>query len=227
MNYRGAVLFDLDGTLVDTAADFVHIIQQMMHSEKRPLLDERLIRNTVSEGARGLIRLAYQLQDEDPLFEEKRQWLLELYAKELGRNAMLFDGYQPLLQALASKQLGWGIVTNKPWRFTEPLLQQLQLQPSNNVTICPDHVSQTKPHAEPLLLAASQLQLAPASCIYVGDHRRDIEAARNAGMFSIACAFGYIHDEDDINSWQADKIVQSVAELHQFIDQHFKTKSHV
>ena len=100
------------------------------------------------------------------------------------------------------------------------MLEILDIKPSEGVAVCPDHVSQTKPHPEPLLLAAKKLDLEPAQCIYVGDHIRDIEAGRNAGMQTIACGYGYIKDDDDINNWQADIIVNSVSELNQFISQH-------
>lgn len=227
MQYRGALLLDLDGTLVDTAADFVHVMQQIRREDDLPPLDERQIRNTVSEGARGLIRMGWQLADDDPQFEKQRQRLLDLYAGTLGNNAALFHGYETLLPTLEQHGIAWGVITNKPWRFTEPLMQRLQLTPSEQLIICPDHVTRTKPDAEPLLLAAQRLQLSPSHCVYAGDHLRDIQAARNAGMFSIACGFGYISDDDNIHSWQADRIVDSVSALSQFIHHHFKIPDHV
>lgn len=221
MSFRGAVLFDLDGTLIDTAADFIQVINRMKAEDNEPAVDAELIRNTVSEGARGLIARIFQLTEDDPRFEQQRQRLLDLYTGELGKQAALFPGFESLLAELQRQQIGWGIVTNKPWRFTEPLLKKLGLEPSNAVTICPDHVSHRKPDPEPLLLAAKKLQLTPQQCIYAGDHRRDIEAARNAGMPGIACGYGYIHADDDIRQWQADAIVDSVADLDSYIRQHF------
>lgn len=227
MSYRGAVLFDLDGTLVDTAADFIDVINRMRAEDRLPPADHLLIRNTVSEGARGLVRRIFKLDDSDPQFEPQRQRLLDLYAGQLGNEARLFAGFEQLLPALEAQDIAWGIVTNKPWRFTEPLLQRLALSPSQAVAICPEHVTATKPAAEPLLLAASRLGLAPGQCLYAGDHRRDIEAARNAGMPGIACGFGYIHEDDDIHDWQADTIVQSVDELAAVIHHHFGLNPHV
>lgn len=221
MNYKGALLFDLDGTLVDTSADFVAVVNSMRAADGMPALPESDIRNTVSDGARALIALAYSLKEGDALFEAKRQQLLDQYEDELGQQARLFDGFTDLLATLERNNIAWGIVTNKPARFTDPLLARLQIKPSNGVAICPDHVKHTKPHAEPLLLAASQLGLAPGQCLYAGDHLRDIEAGRNAGMATIACAYGYIKPIENINDWQADFIVNSVAELHQFAQRHF------
>ncbi len=221
MDYRGALLFDLDGTLVDTSADFVAVVNSMRAADGMPALPEDAIRNTVSDGARALIALAYSLKEGDALFEEKRQQLLNQYEDELGKQAKLFAGFVDLLATLERNNIAWGIVTNKPSRFTDPLLQRLNIKPSRGVAICPDHVTHTKPHPEPLLLAASRLGLTPAQCIYAGDHLRDIESGRNAGMATIACAYGYIKPIENINDWQADFIVNSVAELHQFAQQHF------
>ena len=221
MAYRNAILLDLDGTLVDTAADFVAVINQMRGIDNLPPLPAQTIRNTVSDGARALVTLAYQIDENHSEFEKKRQWLLEMYEKELGKNATIFSGFNTLLEKLEANDIAWGIITNKPSRFTIPLLESLNIRPTRNVAICPDHVSQTKPHPEPLLLAAKKLSLQPAQCIYAGDHARDIEAGRRAGMKTIACAYGYIKSDDDINSWRADTTVQSVQELEQILCQQF------
>lgn len=222
MAYQGAVLFDLDGTLVDTAADFVAVIHAMRRAENLPLVDEIKIRNTVSEGARGLIRMAWQMDETHAEFEKKRQWMLDLYEQELGNAAKPFEGFRELLAQFEADNIAWGVVTNKPWRFSEPLMAKLRLSPSDGVIICPDHVKNTKPDAEPLLLAAQKLNLTPAQCIYAGDHLRDIQSAQSAGMFSIACAFGYIADGDNINDWNANVIVHDVAELGRTAFDYFK-----
>lgn len=222
MAYKGAVLFDLDGTLVDTAADFVAVIHAMLRADNLPLVDETKIRNTVSEGARGLIRMAWQIDETHADFEKKRQQMLDLYEQELGNAASPFTGFRELLAQFEAANLAWGVVTNKPWRFSEPLMAKLGLYPSEGVIICPDHVKNTKPDAEPLLLAAQKLNLTPIQCIYAGDHLRDIQSAKNASMYSIACAFGYIADGDNINDWQADVIVQDVASLGRTAFDYFK-----
>jgi N-acetyl-D-muramate 6-phosphate phosphatase len=222
MAFRGAVLFDLDGTLVDTAQDFVHVIQTMQRHDNIAITDALQIRNTVSDGARALIKLGWQYDEEHPLFAAKHQQMLDYYWQSLGEKAALFDGYPQLFDFLHQHNIGWGIVTNKPWRFTEALLQRLNLQPSNQVAICPDHVTHSKPHAEPLLLAAQKLQLQPEQCLYVGDHERDIAAAINANMLSIACAYGYIKENDNISNWNADYIINHSNELHNIVKNYFK-----
>lgn len=222
MTYQGALLLDLDGTLVDTSADFVAVLNHMRQTDGLPALPENDIRNTVSDGARALIQLAYGLKEGEPHFEEKRQQLLDQYEVALGLKAQLFQGFEALLYDLESHHIAWGIVTNKPSRFTDLLLERLKLYPSQQVAICPDHVTYSKPHAEPLLLAAKKLQLTPAQCVYAGDHARDIEAGKNAGMTTITCAYGYIKPTDNIHAWQADYIAHSVNELHQLAQQLFK-----
>jgi len=219
--YKGALLFDLDGTLVDTAADFIAVVNQMRKEEQLAPLPDDIIRNTVSDGARALIKLAFQLDEHDPAFVLKHQQLLDYYEEQLGFQAALFPGFEALLAHLEKNQIAWGIVTNKPARFTDPLIARLHLSPSNQVAICPDHVTHTKPHAEPLLLAAKKLQLRPEQCVYAGDHARDIESGRNAGMKTISCLYGYIKACDNPKDWQADFSVNNVNELQQLTKQLF------
>lgn len=220
--FKGAVLFDLDGTLVDTAADFVAIVNDMRASDNLPPLPDDTIRNRVSDGARALVTQGFNLTEGEPGFAEKLDDLLERYSRTLGNEAALFDGFEPLLDNLASKQLAWGVVTNKPARFTDPLLSRLGLSPSNGVAICPCQLTHKKPDPEGLYKALEMLELDVDKCIYVGDHERDIEAAKNAGMVSVACAYGYLKDDDDIDTWQADYIVADVDELHTLINQLFQ-----
>lgn len=213
MNYRGAVLLDLDGTLVDSALDFVHVIQSMQAEDNIPPTSAESIRNTVSDGARALTQLAYGYDIGSSEHSEKLHELLDRYEAELGKNAQVFAGFFPMLEQLEQQGIAWGIVTNKPWRFTEPLIKRLQLQPSANVIVCPDHVKNSKPAPEPLYLAAEQLQLKPEQCLYAGDHIRDIQAAHNANIPSIACAYGYIKESDDINAWKAKYIINEPKDL--------------
>lgn len=226
-HYQGALLLDLDGTLVDTAKDFIAVIQQLRQEADYPLLADEDIRNTVSHGARAMTFLTYGTVEGDADFDDQLNLLLDRYGQNLGQYAEVFHGLHPWLKALEEQNIAWGIVTNKPWRFTEPLLKKLDLQPSNQVIICPDHVTQSKPHAEPLLLAAEKLQLTPAQCLYAGDHLRDIQAAHNAGMTSIACAYGYIAENDDINRWQANTIASNINQLINFVNNYFKLENHV
>ncbi|MCU4629279.1 HAD-IA family hydrolase [Acinetobacter variabilis] len=215
-----AVLFDLDGTLIDTAADFIRIIQHMCREAGRDVVEADLIRTQVSEGARAMVKLVYpELQLEDPVFLEHRQRFLDMYGADIAVDTNLFSGMYPLLEELEENDIPWGIVTNKPRWLSEALLKALNLTERCAVLVCPEDVTRTKPDPEPMYLAAEQLQLAAEDCIYVGDHPRDIDAGRNAKMYTILAAYGYLplQYKDDLTAWQADYIVNTVNELHQHI----------
>lgn len=215
-----AVLFDLDGTLIDTAADFIRIIQDMCRNEGRAVVDADLIRTQVSEGARAMVKLVYpELEVDDPVFLAHRQHFLDLYGADIAVDTDLFDGMYALLEELESHQIPWGIVTNKPRWLSESLLQALNLTARCAVLVCPEDVARTKPDPEPMYLAARQINIVPEQCIYVGDHPRDIDAGRNAQMYTILAAYGYLplQYKDDLGAWQADCIVDNVDELHQVI----------
>ena len=215
-----AVLFDLDGTLIDTAADFIRIIQDMCREENRDIVDDALIRTQVSEGARAMVKLVYpHLDVEDPIFLAHRQRFLDIYGAHIAVDTDLFEGMYPLLEALEAKQIPWGIVTNKPRWLSEALLDALNLTERCAVLVCPEDVKKTKPDPEPMYLAASQINIDAKECIYVGDHPRDIDAGRHAGMYTILAAYGYLPlaHKDDLTAWKADCIVKDVTELHQVI----------
>ena len=216
-----AVLFDLDGTLIDTAADFIRIIQQMCRDEGRTVVDADLIRTQVSEGARAMVKLVYpELNVEDPIFLAHRQRFLDLYGADIAVDTDLFEGMYPLLKQLEQNNIPWGIVTNKPRGLSESLLEALSLTERCAVLVCPEDVGKTKPDPEPMYLAAKQINIAPEQCIYVGDHPRDIDAGRYANMYTILAAYGYLplQHKDDLAAWQADAIVNNVTELHQLIE---------
>ena len=212
-----AVLFDLDGTLIDTAADFIRILQDMCREKGCAVVDADLIRTQVSEGARAMVKLVYpELDVEDPVFLAHRQRFLDLYGADIAVDTDLFAGMYPLLEELESHQIPWGIVTNKPRWLSESLLKSLNLTERCAVLVCPEDVSKTKPDPEPMYLAAKTIHLDAKDCVYVGDHPRDIDAGRNAGMYTILAAYGYLplQYKDDLTAWQADCIVNTVAELH-------------
>lgn len=217
-----AVLFDLDGTLIDTAADFIRIIQDMCRDKQCDVVAADLIRTQVSEGARAMVKLVYpELDVEDPVFLAHRQRFLDVYGDDIAVETDLFEGMYPLLEALESQNIPWGIVTNKPRWLSEALLKALNLTDRCAVLVCPEDVSKTKPDPEPMYLAAKQIQIQPEDCIYVGDHPRDIDAGRHAHMYTILAAYGYLplQHKDDLTAWQADCIVNTVAELQQVIHQ--------
>ena len=213
-----AVLFDLDGTLIDTAADFIRIIQDMCREEGRDIVDADLIRTQVSEGARAMVKLVYpELAVDDPVFLAHRQRFLDIYGADIAVDTDLFEGMYPLLEDLESHHIPWGIVTNKPRWLSESLLNALNLTQRCAVLVCPEDVTNTKPDPEPMYLAAQQIDIAPEQCIYVGDHPRDIDAGKHAKMYTILAAYGYLplQYKDDLSAWHADHIVNNVAELHQ------------
>ena len=212
-----AVLFDLDGTLIDTAADFIRIIQAMCKEEGRDIVAADLIRTQVSEGARAMVKLVYpELDVNDPIFLAHRQRFLDIYGADIAVDTDLFEGMYPLLQELEEQHIPWGIVTNKPRWLSEALLKALNLTERCAVLVCPEDVTQTKPDPEPMFLAAKNINIAAEDCIYVGDHPRDIDAGRAANMFTILAAYGYLplKHKDDLTAWQADCIVNDVSELH-------------
>ena len=217
-----AVLFDLDGTLIDTAADFIRIIQDMCREEGKDIVDADLIRTQVSEGARAMVKLVYpELDVEDPIFLAHRQRFLDLYGADIAVDTDLFEGMYPLLEELEHHQIPWGIVTNKPRWLSEALLEALNLTKRCSVLVCPEDVSKTKPDPEPMYLAAQKINIEAKDCIYVGDHPRDIDAGRNANMFTILAAYGYLplEHKDNLTAWHADCIVKNIEELHQVIRQ--------
>jgi 2-phosphoglycolate phosphatase len=216
-----AVLFDLDGTLIDTAPDFAKVVNQLCQQHGRPTIDYQTIRNTVSHGARALVSLAFDYQEGDAEFESMRQELLQLYGQHLAVDTCLFEGMENLLSWLENNSLPWGIVTNKPRLYATPILDALGLSPRCEALVCPDDVRQTKPNAEPMLLACSQLSCNATNTVYVGDHRRDIEAGRNAGMKTVAANYGYIDPEDPAINWLANYTVEHPRDIQPLLTDNF------
>lgn len=208
-----AVFFDLDGTLVDTAPDFVVVLNQLLQEAGRPALSDAAIRSQVSNGARALVTLGFGLTPEDADFGTHLDRLLARYEARLAVDSALFPGMDKVLAALEAEQIPWGIVTNKPERFTTPLLSGLGLAERCGPVICPDHVRLRKPDPEGLLIAAQQAGVAPEQCLYVGDHLRDIEAGRAAGMRTVAALFGYLDPNEDPRAWHADVYIETAAQL--------------
>ena len=208
-----AVFFDLDGTLIDTAPDFHTVINKLLADAGREQVTYEAVREQVSNGARAVVQLGFHLQPGDAGFDEHLNLFLDSYADHLAVDTTLFPGMDIVLTRLESLGIPWGIVTNKPSRFTFPVLEGLGLGQRVGPVICPDHVAERKPHPEGLLMAAEQASADPAACIYVGDHARDIAAGRNAGMTTVGVLFGYIDADEDPMDWQADHYVETAAEL--------------
>jgi 2-phosphoglycolate phosphatase len=212
-----AVVFDLDGTLLDTAGEFIQVVHQLRAEHQLGRLPEADIRAQVSNGARALVTLALGLSEGDAEFETQRLRLLEIYSGLLGSSAGPYPGIVELLETLANAGISWGISTNKPRAFTEPLLQRVDLRPEPASVVCADEVNNPKPHPEPLYLNCKQMNCLPANVVYVGDHRRDIQAGRGAGMYTIAAAYGYLLQGDDPVDWGADSIANDGQELAHLI----------
>ncbi|SEI74460.1 phosphoglycolate phosphatase [Allopseudospirillum japonicum] len=210
-----AVLFDLDGTLLDTAADLHQALNQMRQADGLPPLPYDQVRAQVSNGASALIELGYGVPVEAATHAALRQRLLDTYAQCVAQEASYFAGMETLLQALEEAQISWGIVTNKPRYFTERLLHALNIKSA--VTVCPEDIDARKPDPAPLWFACRQLAIEPQYCVYVGDHQRDIEAGRRAGMRTLVAAYGYLGPQDLPHQWQADHIVHSVPALHAWL----------
>lgn len=208
-----AVFFDLDGTLIDTAPDFYTVINATLAEAGRAAVSYNAVREQVSNGARAMIGLGFGLQPGDDGFDHWLNRFLDRYAEHLAVDTVLFPGMDQVLDALDNAGTPWGIVTNKPSRFTFPVLEGLGLSQRVGPVICPDHVSQRKPDPEGLLMAAREVDAEPARCLYVGDHDRDIAAGRNAGMTTIAVLFGYIDASENPADWRADHYVEHASEL--------------
>ena len=216
-----AVLFDLDGTLFDTAPDFIVVLNQLRHQEQLPPLPADDIRAVVSNGARAMVSLAFGKDEGDPGFDSLRQRFLDLYLAHLAVETVPFPGIEELLNTLAQNDIAWGVVTNKPAAYTIPLMQAFGHLPAPGAIICPDDVTHRKPHPEPVLLACSHIGCDPAEAVYVGDHARDIDAGRAAGMPTIACSYGYIDADDDAANWNADHLVSAADEIWPLLQAHY------
>ncbi len=212
-----AVLFDLDGTLIDTASEFVVTVQRLRAEHSLPPLPEADIRCQVSNGGRALTALALEVTEGEPGFDANWQRLLAIYSEELGKTATLYPGLADLLDRLEAAGIAWGISTNKPRPYTEPLVAALQLDTRAGSVVCPDDVGERKPHPETLYLNCRHLDCSPAQAIYVGDHARDVEAGRRAGMYTVGAAWGYIAPGDDPAVWGASALLADSRELEGLI----------
>ena len=213
-----AVLFDMDGTLLDTAPDFIAICQAMRAERGLAPIADKLIRDEISGGARAMVAATFSMDPESPGFEALRLEFLERYQRDCAVHSKLFDGMAELLADIEKAHLVWGVVTNKPVRFAQPIMEQLGLAERSALLICPDHVTHSKPDPEPLILACKMLNLDPASVLFVGDDLRDIESGRDAGTKTAAVRYGYIHPHDNADHWGADVVVDHPGELRQVLD---------
>jgi phosphoglycolate phosphatase len=208
-----AVLFDLDGTLLDTAPDFVIALNALRDEEALPPLPASVIRPHVSHGSPAMIRVGFDITAEHPDYERRRLRFLDLYAAVLGQGTELFEGMEEVLLALEGRGLPWGIVTNKPGWLTTPLLATLGLDRRVACAISGDTTVRAKPYPDPLLAGARDIGIAPGACLYVGDAERDIAAARAASMPVLVALYGYLGSEDRPELWGGDGSIACARDL--------------
>jgi N-acetyl-D-muramate 6-phosphate phosphatase len=213
-----AVLFDLDGTLADTAPDMAHTVNRMLTKRGLAPVATVLVRPHVSKGARGMIGAAFGVTPEHADFQAMRDEFLDLYGENLCVDTRLFPGMDALLERLESEGIPWGVVTNKFERFARPLIEGLGLSERCAIVVGGDTCPRPKPFPDPLLHAAATLGVAPMHTLYVGDDERDVQAARAAGMPVVVAGYGYLGDGPPAILWGADAIVDSPEGLGQWID---------
>jgi phosphoglycolate phosphatase len=214
------VLFDLDGTLVDTAPDLAETLNRLLQRHGQPTRSLESIRPYVSHGTIGMLGFAFGLTKEDPAFAQMRSEFLDIYENHLCHQSMLFAGMEDVLEFIEKLGLSWGVVTNKPDFLTRPLMRELGLEQRSICIISGDTLTVSKPDPAPMLYAAELAGNTPGQCVYVGDAERDIEAGKRAGMRTLVAAYGYIEPHDDPQAWQADGHIAHPLELIEWIRQH-------
>lgn len=207
------VLFDLDGTLIDSAGDLGAAADEMRVARGLPSLPLESYRSHAGAGARGMLGRAFGITPEDPEFDTLREEFFDRYEQRLTCLTRPFDGVEPLLQALDHAQVAWGVVTNKSTRFTLPLSAGMPMFGRAGAIICGDTTPHTKPHPAPVQAAMRALAASPSECLYVGDDERDMVAGRAAGVATVAARYGYLGPGADISRWPADAIIDSPSQL--------------
>jgi N-acetyl-D-muramate 6-phosphate phosphatase len=208
-----AVLFDLDGTLIDSAPDLAGAGDDMRIARDLAPLGLEHYRPMVGAGARGMVGRAFGIEPQDERFAALRDEFLDRYERRMTQQTCVFAAMLPVLAALESNGVPWGIVTNKATRFAAPLAAALELVPRACALVCGDTTAHAKPHPEPLLEAARRLETLPAKCVYVGDDLRDVQAGRAAGMATVVAGWGYLGLGEPLGTWGADHIAATPVDL--------------
>ena len=212
-----AILFDLDGTLIDSAPDLGAAVDQMRVMRGMPSLPLDSYRPMAGAGARGMLGVAFGISPEHPDFVSLREEFFANYESCMTQRTIAFDGVAEMISQIQERKLQWGVVTNKAARFAEPLTRQMGLFESAGAIVCGDTTPYSKPHPEPLYEAARRLAVQPAHCLYVGDDERDMVAGLAAGMGSIAASYGYLGKSVDTRAWGAHAEIKSPMELLQLL----------
>jgi phosphoglycolate phosphatase len=213
-----AVLFDLDGTLADTAPDLAAALNYLRREEGLEELPLERLRPVASNGVRGLLGVGLNLAPGDPRYDDFARRFLDRYLSALCVATTLFDGIPALLDALELRDIPWGVVTNKQQRYTLPLLGRLGLAHRAACIVSGDSTPRPKPHPDPLLLACTTIAREPAECLYVGDDLRDVQAGRAAGMATVAALYGYLGNAEPVAQWGADHHIERPADLLDLLD---------
>lgn len=213
-------LFDLDGTLVDTAPDLAATLNVLRTEQGLGALSFDVIRPHVSHGARAMVRVGFGIDEEDPRFAVLRERFLALYRERLTQDSRLFEGMEEVLSMLENRGVKWGVVTNKPGWLTDPLMADLGLTSRAACVISGDSTRNRKPHPEPLLHASALVGVAPEQCLYIGDAQRDIEAGRAAGMKTLVAMFGYLGEDDRPHEWDADGMIDDPLDILDWVNAH-------
>lgn len=213
-----AVLFDLDGTLIDSAPDLGAAADQMRVERGMPSLPQEAYRPHAGAGARGMLGVAFGLGPEHADFAQLREEFFTNYERRMTQTTYAFDGVQSLIADLEQRAIPWGVVTNKSARFTGPLTRAMPLFANSAAIISGDTTPHAKPHPEPLLEAARRIGVAPERCVYVGDDERDIVAGLAAGMRTVAATYGYLGAKTDTQSWGAHAQIQSPLALLKLLE---------
>ncbi len=207
------ILFDLDGTLLDTAPDLIAALNRLRRECGESELPPDAIRPTISQGSPGMLKLGFGLTANDPRYAKLNQRFLELYREFIAVETALFPGMDEVLAYLEVNAIRWGVVTNKPGRLTEPLMKALNLWSRAACVVSGDTLSKRKPDPEPLLYACEQVGITPRRSLYVGDAERDMQAGKQAGMIALVAGFGYLGSEDRPENWGADGFLERPTDL--------------
>jgi N-acetyl-D-muramate 6-phosphate phosphatase len=212
-----AVLFDLDGTFADTAPDLAAALNHARAMRNLPPLPVEVLRPQASHGSRGLLKAGFDIEPEHPDYDSLRDIFLDYYARNICVHTRLFDDTTELIAELEQRSIQWGIVTNKPHRFTVPLMQVLGYAERAACLVSGDTCANAKPHPEPLLKACEIIGVTPAQCLYLGDDLRDMQAANAVGMPGIIANYGYVSADASIENWNAQGSVDRPTELLRYL----------
>jgi len=212
-----AILFDLDGTLVDTAPDLAFALNTLLQENNLATLPYNEIRPVASHGSAGLLDLGFGISTQHQDYSSLQQRFLQLYQDNIARETVLFEGMEEVITKLEQVNIRWGVVTNKPAFLTEPLMDSLDLTRRAACIVSADTTPFSKPHPAPMLHACKLIQQQPEQCLYIGDAERDIEAGKNANMQTVAALYGYLGKQDHPENWHADAIINHPSDILKWI----------